>query len=67
METWKRAEHVIDTAIRQGEAAQRHGIYGWSMARQIALALHKEGLLAVEGTPEPPRPKKRFKWWFTSH
>lgn len=60
--TWKTAERVIDKAITQARRADFAGIYGWSMAKQIAEALRKVELLRencfncerLEGAPSAP-------------
>ncbi len=46
--SWKKAEFVIENAIRSHYDALENGIIGWSLTKSIAEALRGAGLLRDE-------------------
>ena len=50
--TWGKAERIINDTMVQAMRAQAEGVYGLSMARQVADALRAANLLKPEDQAE---------------
>lgn len=60
--TWRKTERVIQDAYKKWWEANNRGVYGFSMAKLVADALRREGLINEDADEPAAEPKAREKY-----